>query len=65
MQYKYVTVTQFAKANNVSRQLVLEWILNRRIDVYRPAAGVTLIANDTKRPKAMQPWEIKRLSYET
>lgn len=60
MQYKYLTITQFARKHGVSRQLVIDWINFGRVSSYSPALGIRLIPVDCNRPKRLTPWENKR-----
>ena len=62
-KYEWITITQFAEKHGISRQTVLQWIRDDRVDCWEPAEGVRLISADTDRPEPLAPWQRKREKF--
>ena len=60
MEYKYQTLSDWARAVGVSRKRAMEWVTQNRIEVYRPAIGVLLVLKTEKRPEKLIQWHKAR-----
>ena len=60
MSYSWLTPTQFAAREGACRKRVLEWMTDKRVEVWEPAQGDFLINAKCHRPEKRRPWHVAR-----